>query len=402
MGDEKNRVINPQDLEHLAKLLDGRGGLEDKIAEAFTRASTLGVSGKLGPIKPMRTWVATTAPDMRRRASLIRAASGDPFGGLMWAGFSSEELKGKKIPPETLLVANAAVTDGGDTGWLDRKDGESLDDWIVRIQGDAVGKIAGNPEFGKAVSGYIEGTANLAAFFTSAGVGVMGTIKIAKYLKNSKIPNIPISEKALHSPGTFASKLVNNNWYRLSSVPRVGSYFSSAPPGLVTALTGSDEAAMLGGHMKNGTFFMPSASQANLLTVAKNGGIGSAARAAGWMRGAGVVGSAAATAWGVANLATTDPVAAIKKDPAGYASDVAGTAFNGSLTLALIAPSPVTWGIAAGTGLVYAGTLIWDNADKIAAGASTAKEWVGNAAEKTGEAISDGAKEVGNFLNPFD
>ncbi|MER5372324.1 hypothetical protein [Streptomyces sp. NPDC002553] len=395
MDGEPKRTVNPEDMEQLAKLLDGFGGLEERITEAFNRASALGTTDLLSPIKPMRTWVHDSAPEMRRRAGLVRLDSGDPMAGILWAGFSPEELKGKTLPPETLLVANATVSGGEETGWLSRKDGESLDDWLVRIQGDAVGKLTGDEEFGRTVSTYIDTTADIGAFFAASGVGVMGGIKVAKFFKNF---NLPISERALHAPGTFASKLVSNNWYRLGSVPRVGGWFGHSPNGLVTALTGSDEAAMLGGYMRDSTFFMPSASQANLLSVARNGGLGSAAKAAGWLRGAGVVGSGLATAWGVANLATTDPVAAIKNDPSGYATDVAGTAFNGSLTVAMVAPSPITWGVAAGTGIVYAGTLAWDNWDKIEGGAKEAKEWVGDKIDDAGDAVSDGVDAVGDFL----
>lgn len=42
-GEEMSlRVANPEDLEHLAKLLEGRGGVEDRLDEAFTRAARLG------------------------------------------------------------------------------------------------------------------------------------------------------------------------------------------------------------------------------------------------------------------------------------------------------------------------------------------------------------------------
>ncbi|UYM23038.1 hypothetical protein OIM90_30435 [Streptomyces sp. AD16] len=42
-------MANPEDLEYLAKLLDGRDGLADRLDEAFTRAAQLGVTGHLAP-----------------------------------------------------------------------------------------------------------------------------------------------------------------------------------------------------------------------------------------------------------------------------------------------------------------------------------------------------------------
>ncbi|NEB71587.1 PE-PGRS family protein, partial [Streptomyces fulvissimus] len=80
------RMANPEDLEHLAKLLDGRGGLEERLDEAFTRASQLGVSGHLTALKPMRPWARDQARDLRMRALRLRLENGDPTAGLLMAG----------------------------------------------------------------------------------------------------------------------------------------------------------------------------------------------------------------------------------------------------------------------------------------------------------------------------
>ena len=87
------RNVNPDDLDQLAKLLDGRGGVQDKVDEAFTRASRLGVTSKLTTLKPLSGWVKDTAPDLRKRAVYARLESGDPQAGLMWAGFSAKEIE---------------------------------------------------------------------------------------------------------------------------------------------------------------------------------------------------------------------------------------------------------------------------------------------------------------------
>ncbi|MGW8658186.1 hypothetical protein ACWGSH_09955 [Streptomyces diastaticus] len=108
-----NRLVNPKDLEQLAKLLDGRGGLSDKLDEAFTRASSLGVSGKLSSLRPMRTWVSDTGPELRKKAAYARLEDGDPLAGLLLAGFTPEQLKNKNLPPDLLLVANAAAANEG-------------------------------------------------------------------------------------------------------------------------------------------------------------------------------------------------------------------------------------------------------------------------------------------------
>lgn len=391
MTGKLNRVVNPQDLEQLARLLDGRGGVGDKLSEAFTRASALGVSGKLAALRPMNSWVSDTAPELRRKAAYARLEDGDPLAGLLLAGFTPEQLKNKDLPPDILLVANATASDSDlDDDWLKKKDGETLDDWLVRVQGDAVTQLTGNEKLGKTVATYIEGAANLSAFFTSSTTALAGGTSLIKYFKTSSV---------LNAPGTLTSRLISGHWDKLSRIPRAGSWLTRVP---TSVIAGSDEAAMLAGYMRNGAFYMPTSTEANLLRVAQRGGLANAAKAAGWLRGAGIVGSVGATAWGVANLATMDHGKAWKEDKAKYLSNWTGTAFNASLTAAMVAPNPVTVGLAVGTGLAYAGTLVWDNWDSISKGAEEAADWVGDKAEKAGEAISDGAKKLGSALNPFD
>ncbi|MER7970624.1 hypothetical protein ABTX35_16770 [Streptomyces sp. NPDC096080] len=106
------RTVDPDDLERLAKMLDGRGGVQDGLDEAFSRASRLGVSSKLTALRPLRSWVTETAPDLRKRASIARLEDGDPEAGLRWAGFSAEELKkyeGQGLSPDQLLLANSVA-----------------------------------------------------------------------------------------------------------------------------------------------------------------------------------------------------------------------------------------------------------------------------------------------------
>ncbi|MFE6598113.1 hypothetical protein ACFU9O_06275 [Streptomyces albidoflavus] len=392
MTGKPNRLVNPQDLEQLAKLLDGRGGMADKLDEAFTRASSLGVSGKLSSLRPVQTWVSDTGPELRKKAAYARLEDGDPIAGLLLAGFTPEQLKNKDLPPDLLLVANAAAANEGelDNDWLKKEDDETLDDWLVRVQGDAVTQMTGNEKLGKAVSTYIEGAANLSAFFTSSSTAIFGTRSLIAHFRNSVV---------LNAPGSFVAKTLNKHWDKLGRVPRAGSWLTRVP---ASVLAGSDEVAAVAGYMRNGSWYMPAATESNLFTVARRSGLGNAAKTAGWMRGAGILGSGVATVWGVANLATMDHGKAWKEDKAKYVSDIAGTAFNGSLTLAMAAPTPLTIGLAVGTGVVYAGTLVWDNWDDISKGAEKAKDWVGDKANKAGKALADGASKLGSALNPFD
>lgn len=140
------RNVNPKDLEQLAKLIDGRGGLSDRLDAALTQASILGVNGTLSPLKPLRRWAQDTAPDLRKRAAFARLEDGDPGAGLAWAGFTAEDLKTYKgaVDPDILLLANSvAASDAPEARAFERQSNESLNDWIDRIKAHALGKIPG-------------------------------------------------------------------------------------------------------------------------------------------------------------------------------------------------------------------------------------------------------------------
>ncbi|MFI8909398.1 hypothetical protein ACWEJQ_22110 [Streptomyces albidoflavus] len=141
------RTVNPQDLEQLAKLLDGRGGLQDRLDEAFTRASNLGVSSKLAALRPLRSWVSDTAPDLRSRALIARLEDGDPEAGLRWAGFSDRELQsyaGTELNAESIVLANSVAASGDpDSEAFRRQKQETIDEWLNRLAGHALADLSG-------------------------------------------------------------------------------------------------------------------------------------------------------------------------------------------------------------------------------------------------------------------
>ncbi|MEU2185040.1 hypothetical protein [Streptomyces thermolilacinus] len=268
------------------------------------------------------------------------------------------------------------------------RENETLDDWLARMQRDGVEKLTGNKQLADLLAGVQKGTVTAGALALALGTTVKGSFKLYQFLKKGK---------TVTAPGTFLTSRINERMMLAQS----GSLWSKLPPNLVSALTGSEEAAALGGYVKNGKFFIPTAAETNLIRVTQQGGLANAAKAAGWIRGAGVVGSAAATLYGAANLATynTDM---IKENPSKFATDLSGTVFNGSLTALAVAPSPVTVGVAVGTGLVYGGCLLWENREAIGDGLEKAGEWVGDKAEDLGKDIASGARKLGSALNPFD
>ncbi|MFI0925938.1 hypothetical protein [Streptomyces sp. NPDC021012] len=314
--------------------------------------------------------------------AVVRDGYGDKNDETLGTGFNGDAGK-------IAAADDKAKDDRMDLAWLKMKDDETLDDYVQRLQRDGIAKLTGNEKLADLVDKFTRGAITAGAFSSALTAAGLYSYKLSKALRP------PFTHPT--APGTFLSKQFN---MRLAGAAP-GSLLSKVPPGVATAITGSDEAAMYGGFMRNGAFFMPTAAEANLLKVAQNGGLANAAKAAGWLRGAGVVGGVAATAYGVANLATYD-TDMIKADPAKFATDLTGTAFNASLTALTVAPNPVTLGLAVGTGVAYGAALIWDNHEAIGKGLEAAGDWVGDTASDIGNGLKDGAKKLGSALNPFD
>ncbi|MEV8604809.1 mucin-2 [Streptomyces griseoviridis] len=399
---------NPDDLEHLAKLFDGRGNLRDKLDEAFTRASHLGVRDRLSPIRPMVSWTDDTAVDLRRRAAVLRAENGDPKAAALYAGFKPEELKGGSLPPEAMLIANASVADGAafDSAWLKRKPGETYQDWLQRIPGDAVAKVSGNENLGEVVGDYISLTALASTVPGAFKVAAAGTMHLIKYFKNGTF---------LKAPGTTLAQILKGRApsYVPARIARLGATIGArTPPAILSALTGSDKLAQLHG----GKLW---AWETNVLKVGKNvgtasrvagasrlsafaGGAGAALRTAGWWRAAGIGGSAVSTVVGAVDVwQEGDPATAFKREGAGYVAKVSGVAFNASLTAAMIAPNPVTIGAAVVTGAVYGVASIvdnWETVKKFPGKVADAGAWAGKKVGEGAGKLADGAKSLGKKL----
>ncbi|RZD59853.1 hypothetical protein C0Q59_17225 [Streptomyces albidoflavus] len=249
------RTVNPQDLEQLAKLLDGRGGLQERLDEAFTRASNLGVSGQLATLRPLRSWVSDTAPDLRNRAITARLEDGDPEAGLRWAGFSDRELKaygGAALRAETIVLANS-VAASGDPGAeaFRRRDRESIDDWLNRLAGHALADLTGLEAHEATVTKFVELARDGASVLSvggrtlligsslavAQGTNAFGShlSRIADGLKARDSPlakqigrvvgRIKVSPRALSAPGSWLPSRLGalfqgNTLYRnLSAVP---------------------------------------------------------------------------------------------------------------------------------------------------------------------------------------
>jgi hypothetical protein len=464
------RTVNPDDLEQLAKLLDGRGGLQDKLDESFTRASRLGVSSKLTSLKPLRSWVSDTAPDLRKRATFARLESGDPNAGLLWAGFSAKDLekyKSEGVGPDVLLLANSvAASNDPNADQFKRQPDESLSDWIERLEAHAIAKIPGLQPHEETIATMIGLYGDWGSITTASAVVTIQGASLTKTLLGNSLkagalrtwktrlgvtlrgsdsglirsagnglikwaPKI----RSLSAPGSWlpgqlgrmfsGSSLYQNasripltsgvrgdllgnayNWVRNTPLMR-GFGVNNA----IDFVVGSDEIAKTFGGLTHAGQPVARAGNASLLKVFSNAsraagetgglraGLGAAAKTAGFLRGAGIVGGVVSTGFSAANVISQgNPVEAFKRNGAGYVADVAEVGFNASLTAAMVAPNPITIGLAVGTGLIYGGAKVVEHWDDIKKGAGEAKKWVGDKAKDLGKSI---AKSKANPMNWF-
>ncbi|WP_405671050.1 PE-PGRS family protein [Streptomyces sp. NBC_01530] len=185
------RNVNPDDLDQLAKLFDGRGGVQDKLDEAFARASRLGVSGKLTAVKPLRTWVSDTAPDLRKRAAIARLEDGDPEAGLRWAGFDPKDIVKAGVylkAPGVLLIANAmAISGDSKADAFRRKSRESLDDWVDRLRAHGVAQIPALTPYEKEIAEILGDVGDATSTMGHGGSAAFHSVNLTKVLVGNSI-----------------------------------------------------------------------------------------------------------------------------------------------------------------------------------------------------------------------
>jgi hypothetical protein len=150
----------------------------------------------------------------------------------------------------------------------------------------------------------------------------------------------------------------------------------------------------------------------NLLKVAKGAeGLSRATdvlKVAGGLRVLGVAGSAFATVDSAMSLASNWDEMGKNWSEGGVQGkakvigDFAEVGFNGSLTAAMIAPSPVTWGAVAVTGVIYGGARLVEHWDDVTKAVGDATKWVGDTVDKGVDAVTntigDGVDEIKDTL----
>ncbi|MFI0941157.1 PE-PGRS family protein [Streptomyces sp. NPDC021020] len=189
------RSVNPEDLEQLATLLDGADptSLKNATDSVFRRAATLNVTSKLATLHPMMTWATETAPDLRRRAARTRLSNGDLSGGLLWAGFTPDDLKayrGNTLDPETVLIADSvANSDDPNASLFHRKPNENLETYLDRLRATALTSIPGLQPFEPAVEYLLGAYGDWKSVAESGGHVVAQGTALAKVLVNNSFAN---------------------------------------------------------------------------------------------------------------------------------------------------------------------------------------------------------------------
>lgn len=176
---------------------------------------------------------------------------------------------------------------------------------------------------------------------------------------------------------------------RLANI--TGNLFGRPWTTTVTNAAGKTETVVLAGR-----------NSSNLLKVfaSGDGALGKLAQVAkvgGAIRVLGVAGSAFATvdsAWGVVNGFKSGELQKAWSEggtqgKAKVIGDIAEVGFNASLTAAMIAPNPVTWGAVAVTGIVYGGARLVEHWDDVTGAVSDAADWTGDKLDDAADAVTD-------------
>lgn len=437
------RSVDPAQLEELARKLDGENGVAGAMNEAFERARNLDASGMLAGLRPLRTWVDETGPELRSRAAHARLEDGDPAAGLLLAGFTTAELGNHDgvFSPDDLLLANTAAANDA---LPPREDGEGIDDYLNRLAAHLIAHAPGLEPHEATIDELLKLGRDALSFTAAAAVVVAQGGSLLRHLRY---------QAPLAAPGTSITALIVNRgilpglrtlggpafalgWH-LQNMGRRRVRREAAIGARAGAVMGSDYfrrsianvsisklgSALLGSNAAAVRLGAPTAGQANLVRMfqhsygaartasapasvasALSTGLKDVGRVSGYLRGAGVVGGVLSTGYSVANVLSQDPGKAWKEDKVGYMADWAEVGFNASLTAAMVAPNPATIGAAVVTGAVYGGLKAWEHKDTIKEyGGKVVKEAskLADAARDTAGRAVDGLKSGLGKLNPW-
>ncbi|MGW2823263.1 PE-PGRS family protein [Streptomyces sp. NPDC001443] len=436
------RMVNPDDLDQLAKLLDGRGSLANKLDEAATRASVLGVTEKLAPLRPMRSWVAETAPDLRKRAGLAREdqvfVRGHRETYSDWltrigAHYLAKAPGGAKIGEDNIetffndvsdvtgviKIGGATLVSGASLGtvlfknsWYHGSLRQGIESPWWRADGASAARSRIGTALGKLPAGELRSLSAPGSWLP----GQLGNYfsRSALYQNVSQIP-FTTSQRA---------NLFAQAWDSFRSLPLVRSPIARSG---INFIVGSDSLAAKYGAQTHSGAWTARAGHANLFRVFRTAsyvqtlgnsrpaviaagktaspflkGLGAAIRTGGFLRVAGIGASAFSTGVSFANVwAQGNPINAFKEKGASYVADVAESCFNASLTWAMVSPNPISIGATIGTGLIYGGAKAIEHRGKIRERMRRSTHWAGEKVSETARGLASSVKSSAKAVNPM-
>lgn len=386
----------------------------ERVSALRSRASALGAGWALAPLTATQEWAGDTIADLSARIALVEAANNQIVAGLRAVGFSPMELAAASAPVSqsvagVLRVLQLSRSEPLNVTWKRRPD-ESLDDWVTRLEGQAIdrlpylggaGPVAAEvydwySTYGNLV--YAGGLSALAAKTLAITETAQWVVPKLQGLRASST-TMSLGQRAalwyLQPKTTYAAPFSGRGLIGNNLIKGLNQYegMAGAPPWLQRAATHSGNIFGRPWVDAAGTTF--GRGQSNLISVAQESAAGSRlatlGRTAGFLRGAGVVGGVVSSGYDIANIASQgNPIEAFKRDKAGYVADYAKLGLDASLTAALIAPNPVTWGAVAVTGVIYGGAELVDHWDDVTAATSDAAHWAGDQADKVVDSVGDG------------
>lgn len=233
MGDQ--RGFRPDELERLAGLI---GKVATAADDAFKQAGTLSVTSQMTPLRELPGWAEKQDPDLRKRSSIIRLESGDPLAGLALAGFTPLEISanGDKVDPTSLIYLNTVMDWAIKNGRTDlnRKSGESLDDYLKRLEAATISRvIPALAPHEATVAQVLKVVGDVRGVMTTGPIVTLQGAALLRQMANNKAW-VPLTEKLLGPGGlvklkdgsrlqAFASRGVLNP--RLASAP--GTYLGT-------------------------------------------------------------------------------------------------------------------------------------------------------------------------------
>lgn len=420
--------------------------LAAEVPDLVRRASTLQAGHVMGPLSQSGAWAGEAAADLQDRVDLLARADQLDTAGLERLGFSVQDVaaNGSPVLDSLLAVDTVLALQAQTSGPIDwsRRPLESIDDYVARMIETGITRTVGEGPAGQwageayklydSYNGLLvagAGTLMAAQRFNLAYRGRPWLNTLANAARTRGAPSLvttyltglarpqpmtaPFTASsmasgqgvrglmALRDPAVLAARLTEaEEFLTLRGHPGLGARVPSLAPLVTRAASAAPLWFGQAWTAPNGATLARGST--NLLRVGWHDGLRTAASTSGAWRGLGIAGGVAATGYDAYNLYVQgDPREAFRREGAGYVADVARTGFSASLTAAMIAPNPVTWGAVAVTGLVWGGAEIVDNWPAISSAVGEASDrvvdWGSDRLDDAGDALDDVGGTIGDM-----